>query len=323
MNAAPERFAQGHVAHPLHDASRDWPETNCYVDVWIEVLAALGVPVEACLGFTLASDFELDQWTFFKPPHADLERLYGVQVEELTLWRPLALHLRTHTLAGNVPFVEVDSYFLPDTSGTDYQQQHQKTTIGVVAIDLEARRLRYFHNRGLHEATGDDFASLLRIDAQAGDDHLPPYCEIVKLARFERLGDATLRERAFDLARRHYARRPTENPVRRYERGFAAHLELLLAGDLAVFHAYGFASARQLGSGFELLASHLRWLDAGGACANAAKSFAGISAAAKTFLLKLARIANAGRARDVSSSFNEMADGWERGMDQLAETLGR
>jgi hypothetical protein len=315
----------GYVAHRLHDANRDWPETNCYVDVWIELLATLGVAVDACLGFTIASDFEGDQWTFFKPPFADLEALYGIRVEELTLWRPLVEHVVVQVERGNVPLVEVDSYFLPDTCGTAYQQQHEKTTIGIVAIDAATSRLRYFHNRGLHELHGADFAALLRIDPPPGDGQLPPYCEIVKLAHLVQRSEVELRARALDLARRHFALRPLENPVRRYEQGFDAHLALLSSGDLAVYHAYGFAAVRQLGAGFELLASHLHWLDAGrgDAFAHAAEAFAALSAAAKTFLLKLARIANAGRARDVSSSFAEMAQQWERGMDRLGEALAR
>ena len=315
----------GTVAHRLHDASRDWPETNCYVDVWIELLAALGVTVEACLGFTIASDFEGDQWTFFKPPFADLEALYGIRVEELTLWRPLVEHVVVQVERGNVPLVEVDSYFLPDTCGTAYQHQHEKTTIGIVAIDAAAGRLHYFHNRGLHELHGADFAALLRIDPQPADGQLPPYCEIVKLAHVVPRSEDELRSRALDLARRHFALRPLENPVRRYEQGFDAHLALLLSGDLAGYHAYGFAAVRQLGAGFELLASHLQWLDAsrGDAFARAAEPFAALSAAAKTFLLKLARIANTGRARDVTSNFTEMAEQWERGMHRLSEALAR
>ena len=31
------------VPHPLHATERSWTETNCYVDVWIEVLHALGL----------------------------------------------------------------------------------------------------------------------------------------------------------------------------------------------------------------------------------------------------------------------------------------
>ena len=31
-----------YVPHPLHDSGRDWPETNCYVDLWIELLHGRG-----------------------------------------------------------------------------------------------------------------------------------------------------------------------------------------------------------------------------------------------------------------------------------------
>ncbi len=63
--------------HALHSQERMWPETNCYVDLWIEVLNALGLAPEAMLGFTLTQDFEGDQFTFFKVPLEDLEALYG------------------------------------------------------------------------------------------------------------------------------------------------------------------------------------------------------------------------------------------------------
>ena len=58
--------------HALHADDRLWPEKNCYVDIWIEVLHALGLEPRAILPFTVAIDFEGDQWTFFKPPHDEL-----------------------------------------------------------------------------------------------------------------------------------------------------------------------------------------------------------------------------------------------------------
>lgn len=51
--------------HALHRGERAWPETNCYADLWIEVLHAFGYDPHASLGFTIASDFEGDQWLFF------------------------------------------------------------------------------------------------------------------------------------------------------------------------------------------------------------------------------------------------------------------
>lgn len=31
---------KNYVQHPLHSSERMWPETNCYIDLWIEVLAS-------------------------------------------------------------------------------------------------------------------------------------------------------------------------------------------------------------------------------------------------------------------------------------------
>ena len=56
----------------IHRADRDWAETNCYVDIWIELLHAWGFEPIAALPFTFGIDFEGDQWTFYKPPLADL-----------------------------------------------------------------------------------------------------------------------------------------------------------------------------------------------------------------------------------------------------------
>lgn len=54
--------------HALHGEDRVWSETNCYVDVLIEQIHALGFDPVASLAFTLAIDFEVDQWTFSNTP---------------------------------------------------------------------------------------------------------------------------------------------------------------------------------------------------------------------------------------------------------------
>src|SRR5437763_891002 len=59
---------EAYKPHALHDSERMWPETNCYIDLWIEVLSTLNLPPEAMLGFTMGQDFEGDQFTFFKVP---------------------------------------------------------------------------------------------------------------------------------------------------------------------------------------------------------------------------------------------------------------
>ena len=73
-----------YAPHAVHAAAdRVWVEKNCYVDVWIEVLHALGVEPLAAICATVRLDFEGDQWTFFKPDPGDLEQLYGVDVHEM------------------------------------------------------------------------------------------------------------------------------------------------------------------------------------------------------------------------------------------------
>jgi len=66
-----------YVRHDLHSPERIWTEKNCYVDIWIELVHALGFEPNAMLAFTVAVDFEGDQWTFFKPPHDELRDLYA------------------------------------------------------------------------------------------------------------------------------------------------------------------------------------------------------------------------------------------------------
>lgn len=314
----------GWVSHPLHGHERDFRETNCYMDVWIEVLHALGLEPLACLGFTLASEFEGDQWTFFKPPHGDLERLYEVRVEELTLWRPLLEHARTQTARGRLPLVEVDSYFLPDTAGTDYRQKHVKTTIAMARVDAEARRLVYFHNGGLQALEGEDFDGVFTPAASTRADYLPPFCEIIKPERARAARPAELRATSAELARHHLARRPRENPLRAHQARLAADLSLIAAEGMPTYHGYCFASLRQLGASMELLAAYLRWLDGPtpGACSDAATSFASISTVAKGLILRFARVAMNRRPVDPSGSFDDMALAWDRGMGLVGGALG-
>ena len=132
-------------------------------DLIVEMAHALGLDPVAMLPYTLAVDFEGDQWTFFKPCFAELYDLYGFDIQELAISRPLAEHVVEQVEAGRAVLVEVDSWFLPDTAGTAYQLAHAKTTIGVNRIDLGANRMGYFHNAGYFEVEGEDFRRVLRI----------------------------------------------------------------------------------------------------------------------------------------------------------------
>src|SRR5580692_10489085 len=106
--AIPGLEVAGYSRHWLHSDERVWVEKNCYIDVWIELLHALKLNPMAMLAFTVAIDFEGDQWTFFKPPHEDLKSLYAIDVQELYVWRPLIEHAAEHLGAGKLISTEAD-----------------------------------------------------------------------------------------------------------------------------------------------------------------------------------------------------------------------
>jgi len=169
-----------YATHALHSAERMWPETNCYVDLWIEVLSAQGLPPEAMLGFTLTQDFEGDQFTFFKVPLEDLETLFGIRVTELAIFDRPEWHVMEQVRRGRLTLLELDSFYLPDTRGVAYRQEHGKTTVAVNRLDLEKRELDYFHNGGFFSLSAGDFDGLFQLDA--APDALPflPYTEFAK-----------------------------------------------------------------------------------------------------------------------------------------------
>jgi hypothetical protein len=312
----PELDAAAYARHALHADDRVWVEKNCYVDIWIELLHALGLDPVAMLPFVLALDFEGDQWTFFKPPHDELRELYGLDVQELNVWRPLAAHAQEYLGAGKLISTEADAFYLPDTAGTDYKRQHTKTTIVIQDFDLDRRRLGYFHNAGYFALEGDDFVSLFRVGAPADPTFMPLFAEAVRVDRVVRRAPDELRALSRALVRKHLARRPADNPVARFGRRFAADLPWLTAEGLAFYHAWAFSTVRQLGAAFELAALHLRWLgDA--PLLPAADAFARVSDGAKAFILKAARAVNGKRVLDAGPMFEEMAASWQAGVDVL------
>ncbi len=182
---------QTYRSHALHDPARAYPETNCYADILIELVHARGDEPLAMLGGTIRTDFEGDQWTFFKPAPQDLERLFGIDIHEMQLYRPLPDQIEEQLRAGRTVIVELDSWFLPDTQSTAYRREHVKSSAVIEGIDVAAERLRYFHNTGLFELSGDDFRGSLRLDDRTAETSLPPYLEIVRFDAGQRLdGDS-------------------------------------------------------------------------------------------------------------------------------------
>jgi Domain of unknown function (DUF1839) len=320
----PGLSAADYHRHMLHAEERIWVEKNCYIDIWIELLHALRLEPRAILPFAAAIDFEGDQWTFFKPPHTELYELYGIDVQELNVWRPLLEHALEHLQAGRLISTEADAFWLPDTSGTDYRRQHTKSTIVLAELDVANQRLGYFHNAGYFTLDGEDFARTFRVGAAPDPGFMPLFAETVRLERRVQRPDAELAALSRALWKKHLARAPRTNPIVRFRERFEHDLSLLHERGLGFYHAWAFATTRQLGASFELLALNLRWLAAQGALSRVEEpiaAFESIAAGSKTFILKGARVVNAKRAFDGAQLFSEMAAAWDRGMESMAERL--
>jgi len=310
--------------HFLHGESREWNETNCYVDVWIELLHANGFDPIAALPFTFSVDFEGDQWTFFKYPLIDLATLYNLDVQELNIWRELLDCTEEQLQLGRPVLVELDSYFLPDTKGTAYQREHVKTTVAINEIDRAAKTMGYFHNQGYHQLAGDDFSKLFLESQNLDSRVLPPYVEYVKTLNKPTLTQEETTLRSIECLRYHLDQIPSSNPFTRYQDRFereAADLDKL---DLDYFHRYSFATLRQYGAAFELCKTYLEWLNQRisdlPALSEAAGLFGELSSASKRTQFQFARAAARKKALNLSS-FTQDAKTWERAMDILGKSV--
>jgi hypothetical protein len=300
--------------HAIHGEGRIWAETNCYADVWIELLHAMGREPVAALPFTLAIDFEGDQWTFFKFPLSDLYDLYAVDVQELAMWRPLIAHLEEQLDRGRPVLVELDSFYLPDTAGTAYQLAHVKTTVAAVSLDVEQKKLGYFHNAGYHELQGDDFDAILR------DRELPPYTEFVKV---HGVPDADSLQTSLRLLKKHLDLVPSVNPFTSFKARFERDLQTLLQENLETFHLYSFATLRQYGACYELSATYLQWLAGQGeeGLEEPIRALLEISEGAKAFQFQLARSMARRKPLDLSP-LDAQGERWERAIGALKARYG-
>lgn len=303
--------------HAIHGEGRVWAETNCYVDIWIELLHSLKCEPIAALPFTFAIDFEGDQWTFFKFPLLDLYDLYGLDVQELALWRPLVTHIEEQVSRGRPVLVELDSFYLPDTAGTAYKLAHVKSTVAVVEIDAERNQLGYFHGQGFYHLNGDDYLDVLRLREPQNPAMLPPYCEFVKIRDATPNRSALVRT-SLTLLKKHIGLLPPANPFVSFKSRFERDLSGLLEKDLEAFHQYSFATLRQYGACYELSATYLRWLSEQGehGLEEETRAFQDLAESAKTFQFQLARAMARRKPLDLSP-LDAMAANWERGTTRL------
>lgn len=312
--------AQNYQVHDLHSGERIWTETNCYIDLWIELLAALGLdptPAGAC---ALSADFLGDQWTFLKYPPEDLRALYGIDVAEMSVWKPVLDHVMEQLTFGRLVTVEVDSWWLPDTAGVSYRIDHTKSTIVPNVVEPGARRMEYFHNAGLYVLEGDDFEGIFNLK---NDDPwiLAPYMETVDLTRLDRAAD--LGSIAIELAGEHLRWAPEGNPVARLGEQIQRDVPWLQEAGLDAFHLYAFALVRQCGFTAELAADFSRWLRTtlpntpnADRLEQATAEFGAVAQGMKSLQLRLARAAR-GRDVDVSDTVAALAGSWGVAMDAM------
>jgi len=299
----------------LHSPDRTFPETNCYVDLWIELLHAASIDPASAMAFACTVDFEGDQWTFFKPPPEDLVRLYGIDVHEMQLYRPMVDHIIEQLKAGRTMIIEADSFYMPDRAATSYRREHVKSSIAIETIDPAGERLRYFHGLGYYELSGEYYRGVFRLGRAFSDDVLPPYTEIVRFDAGPRLKGADLRRAAYDMLGRQLALRPKRNPWLAFGERLSKDLPELLASPDTSYHAYAFATVRQCGAAFEVARSFVEWLadpspvHAGPAAEALGRQVDG----AKALLFRLARR----RVFDPTATIKQLAEDWDAAMDAL------
>jgi hypothetical protein len=318
MTQLPTLDPKSYRRHPIHGASRAWAETNCYVDVWVELLHAWGFEPIAALGFSLAIDFEGDQWTFFKFALADLYELYGLDVQELAIWRPLVGHVEEQVRLGRPVLVELDSFFLPDTAGTAYQRSHVKSTVAIVAIDSAAQQLGYFHNQAYYHLSGTDFRNVFRLHEAPDAALLPPYVEFVKRRPNRALHGDDLVQASLQCLRHHLERVPKANPFEAFKTRFETDLPWLSSEGLETFHLYSFVTLRQFGACYELAATYLQWLQerTHQPLQIPIAAFTDLATGAKTLQFHLARMIARKKPLDLAS-LERMADSWRTAIEEL------
>lgn len=306
-----------YTPHFTHSAdNRIWRETNCYADLWIETLHALGhdpVPSFAC---ALSADHDGEQWSFLKMEQTDLRILYGLEVTEDTLWRPVLDTVESGPNRSLLHTVEVDSWWLPDTSGTDYRTAHVKTTIVPAHVDRDRLSMVYFHNAGLFELGGDDFVGVFGL-GERDANILPPYVEQVRAFPGRVSPDAVL-----TTVREHVARRAPGDPIERLGRSIDDAMTWLPERGLETFHQWAFATLRQCGASAELAADLSGFLGSGPvpAAAAARQPFLDVAETAKSVQFKMARAAR-GRKVDVAEALQKMSESWARALDTVSSAV--
>ena len=316
--------ATKYVPHSLHGGDRTWTETNCWLDMMIEVLHI----VEAGPGGSggLHAQHRLRRRTV-DPVQVSRPRTFAPS----TGWRwprctcgappsttsksnwPWAASAVWRSTPGSCP--------TPQASPT--KRRTPRPAIVPQMLDRTGRKMGYFHNAGYFEVSGDDFDGLFYLAGLTDAYVLPPYMETIRLDRIRHISDDDLTAAALALTREHLARRAVTNPLIGFRERLMADLPWLVAGGDEAFHPYAFATCRQCGATAELAASFVDWLgthasvDLGDAAANLRV----VAECAKSLQFILARLAH-GRSVDPTGPLEEMERAWGAAIDALVAHYG-
>jgi hypothetical protein len=223
--------------------------------------------------------------------------------------------------------VEVDAFFLPDTRGVSYQVAHQKTTIGIHALDTATGRLSYFHNAGHFAIDGADLDGVLATEVIGAG--LPPFAELVDVTCRATLDGATLRARSREIARARLSLSSAENPFLSWAKAAEEQLGDLATRDLSHFHVWAFATVRQAGAMAELLGAWCDWLadasDAGdpGELAPASACLRELAQTLAAQQFRLARVPAGGKRPDFADALRRCATQWDVAQRAIAAHVER
>ena len=203
-----------------------------------------------CWAARSAIDFEGDQWTFFKPPPEDLERLFGIDIHEMQPYRPLPRADRRADRRRPDDHRRARLVVSAGHGGDQLSQRARQDARSVAeAIDREAERLALLPQHQPPRARGRGLPRRLPPRARVlRPTSCPPTPSSCASTPGRALRGDELREAARELLAR--APRPPsrDEPVRPLRRRSSSRdLPRLLAGDAADYHDYAFATVRMAG----------------------------------------------------------------------------
>lgn len=313
---SPEGFAQ----HPLHRDESVWSNTNCYLDVWIELLHGLGHAPEPMFAAATAATAQGTQFEFLKVEHRDLEEVYGLRVGEHDIWLGLQEQVLLQLAAGNPMLIEADAFWLPDTRGVSYGIEHTKTSIVVLSADPQAQELVYLHNEGLHRLSGEDVDRVLGPGRREGI--VPsPYTELISLQGLRSPAEVDAVAQTRRLLRLHARRAPRANPAGELVEILRARLPWLGEHGMQGYHALCFETTRQLGVVAMLAAAACRHAQEPGLEA-AVQGWSAVSEEAKGIQFQLARIARGRGSKALEAAMDSVVEHWSQAAAALAAWAG-